>query len=181
MVEPEEPSSEDAPREWFYPNHLAKLILFGLVGGAPFFVYWAYRSWKAYAANAGYSRRAFWRSVRARTGYRPSPFWRALLLQWYFLCLFPAVDRECRARGVRGVPVVEFLALGFSLLAVVSGWSTGLLEQGLFSPVWAIVPVQLGVNRLHQAEGRRIRLRTNGWEVAWVLLGVLGSLNASRG
>jgi hypothetical protein len=37
-----------------------------------------------------------------------------------------------------------------------------------FSSLWALVPVQLAVNRLHTMEGRRLRLTTDGWELAWV-------------
>jgi len=171
----------DAPEVWFYPNHLGKLVLFGLVGGGPFLFFWAYRSWQAYAANAGYSRHGFWRRVRRATGYRPSPFWRALLATNYFLCLFPAVDRECRARGLRGVPAAEVLAAGVAVLWFVEGRIPGLLVSSLLSPVWLLVPVQLAINRLHLREGRPLHPRTDGWEVLWVALGLLARLPHLRG
>jgi hypothetical protein len=165
-----------APRDWFYPNHLGKLVVFGLAGGVPFFLYWAYRSWTAYATNGGYSRRPFWRRVRKRTGYRPSPFWRAVFLDPYLLCLFPAVDRECRQRGVRGVRAAEGLALAFSLLVFARSVVEGFVEKSLLSPVWAVIPVQLAVNRLHATEGRRVSVTTDGWELIWVAVGVMLAL-----
>jgi hypothetical protein len=165
-----------APGDWFYPNHLVKFVVFGLLGGGPFFVYWAYRSWKAYAANAGYSRHVFWGRVREKTGYRPSPFWRTLFLQAYFLCLFPAVDRECRARGLRGVRGAELLAWGFGFLLLAGPEVAGVVEKGLISPVWAVLPVQLAVNRLHTTDGRPLRWTTDGWELLWVALGLLSTV-----
>jgi hypothetical protein len=172
--------SVEAPASWFYPNHIGKLVVFGLVGGYLFCAFWAYRSWQAYAANAGYSRRTFWNDVRRATGYRPSPFWRAVLLPYYQLCLFPAVNRECRVRGVRGVPAAELLALAFAVLARFGDQSTEFVERALLSPVWAVVPVQLAVNRLHRAEGRRLRLETDGWELLWVLVGLLALWGALK-
>src|SRR5689334_16094264 len=114
-----------APDAWFYPNHVGKFVLFGLVGGLPFFFYWSYRSWKAYAANAGYSRSPFWQRVRQETGYRPSPFWRALFMDAYFLCLFPAVDRECRLRGLRGLSAAVGLPFAYALLLFLNAHVSG--------------------------------------------------------
>ena len=169
---------DDAPRQWFYPNHLGKLILFGVVGGFPFFMYWAYRNWAAYVANDGYSRSRYWRRVREATGYRPSPFWRAALSATYGVCLFPLVDRECRARGVRGVPVPALLALAFTWMVVIQNPNAtvpdvDVVRRMLISPVWFLIPVQLGVNRLHAAEGRRLRFETDYWELIWVGIGAV--------
>jgi hypothetical protein len=54
------------------------------------------------------------------------------------LCLFPAVNRECRVRGVRGVPAAELLALAFALLARFGDQGTELVERVLLSPVWGL-------------------------------------------
>jgi len=163
--------TDDELTEWFYPNHLGKLLLFGLVGGSWFLWYWSYRSWKAYVENKGYSRATFWRSVEKATGYRPSAFWRALLHSSYALCLFPAVDRECRARKVRGLPGAELWALALGVLLYFHNEVPGLVGRCAVSPVWAVVPAQLGINRLQKKAGHRVRFRTSGWELVWLALG----------
>jgi hypothetical protein len=163
----------EAPSAWFYPNHVAKVVVFGLIGGFPYLAYWGYRSWRAYADNWGYSRAPFWRGVREASGYRLSPLLRGFFIGCYAVCLFPAVDRECRARGLRGVRAAELLAWGFMLLWQIHALSQGWVPLSLFSPVWAVVPVQLAMNRLHRAEGRDLPFAASGWEIVWVLIGAL--------
>lgn len=135
-------------------------------------------NWAAYVANDGYSRSAYWRRVREATGYRPSPFWRAVFGATYGVCLFPLVDREYRARGVRGVPVPALLALACMWMTVVQNpnatapdVSADFVQRMLVSPVWILIPVHLGINRLHAAEGRRLAFETGYWELIWMGVG----------
>jgi hypothetical protein len=160
-----------APDVWFYPLPIWQLIAFGLAGGGFFQVYWSYRCWSAYRAAWGYSRGEFWRSVYAATGYRISPFLRSLLGLNYALFLFPAVERECRAACVRGARAPVAFALCAAVLGMLGLAHHGGLAASLLSPIWAVIPVQLAVNRLNERAGRRIAFRANGLELLLVALG----------
>jgi len=157
---------------WFVPTSVAKVVVFGVIGGWLYCAYWMYRNWQAYRRAWGYSREPFWRSVHEATGYRISPFWRAVFAGGYTFCLFPAVHRECRHNGVRGVAVPIILAILFQFL-VLSSQQQPAYVRLLFSPVWVIVPVQLAINRLNWSVRREAPFGLDGLEALCVVLGGL--------
>jgi len=168
----EAPSSDRQIRSpvlvWF-AMPLWRLWLFTLVGGWVFQVYWFYRSWAAYRASWGYSKREQWLAVHARTGFRISPGWRAFL-QFYSYALLVAVRREARLNGIRsmGPPALFFVIQAVALFAGLNNvvW----LEVALLSLVF--LPAQLTVNRLSDSlsQGRR-REPVRGLEIASALVG----------
>lgn len=143
-------------------------MLFGVLGGWPYALYWSYQNWALYRKAWGYSRAPFWRDVHERTGYRVSPLFRALL-STYHLCLFPAVNRECRALGLRGLATPVLLALGYEVLTL----ARNLCEPAwrvVVSGAWPLLLVQLAINRMNpRVPGFRVTLP----ELAFVLLGGL--------
>jgi hypothetical protein len=168
-----EPASERLVSQhdrWFVPMSLAKLVVFGVIGGGLYCAFWMYRNWQAYRAAWGYSREPFWRQVHAATGYRISPFWRATLGSGYTLCLFPAVHRECRNNRVRGVAAPVALAFLFQLLIFASLLQPPFVRF-LLSPIWVFVPVQFAINRLNRT--RQPAFALDPAELLFVVLGGL--------
>ncbi len=168
-----EPASERPASKhdsWFFPTSLAKVVVFGVIGGGLYCAFWMYRNWQAYRAAWGYSREPFWRQVHAATGYRISPFWRATLGSGYTLCLFPAVHRECRNNRVPGVAAPIVLAFLFQLL-IFASLQQSASARFLFSPIWVFVPVQAAINRLN-----RKHKPTFGLDPAELLFVALGGL-----
>jgi len=157
----------------FYSVPLPQLLAFGLIGANLYVGYWMYRCWSAYAAAWGYSRRGFWRRVDRATGYRVNPFWRAVLGSFYCLALFPAIQRECRQSRVRALPFPMLLGWVLNVLAVAHASPTSLVVRLALSPVWALVLVQLAINRLSTKRGVRPRFRTTAIELLFVTLGGL--------
>jgi hypothetical protein len=145
-----------------------QLVLFALIGGSPYAIYWAYQNWARYRAAWGYSREPFWRDVYARTGYRVSPFFRSFLGTYEF-CLFPAVDRECRALGLRGLTTPVLLAVMYGVLAYGSRLC-GLPWRAIVSGAWPLLLVQLSINRMHP---RVPAFRATAIEIGFVIIGGL--------
>ncbi|MET0790078.1 MAG: hypothetical protein ABW061_01030 [Polyangiaceae bacterium] len=164
-------SAEPRPLDWFYPMPVSRLIVFGLLGGALYSIYWFYKNWAAYRRAWGYSREPFWRDVFSATGYRVSALWRALLSGFYCFSLFPAVQRECKANRVAGPGVPFLLAALFGCLALWASVKARSPVIGLVGPTWALVPVQFAINRLNAQFGRRRHDRISGAEVVCVLFG----------
>ena len=55
----EESDRDDEPAvRWFPAMPVAKLVVFGVVGGWLYLAYWMYENWKAYRAAWGYSSKA---------------------------------------------------------------------------------------------------------------------------
>ena len=167
------PSSPPLSAVWFFPTPVWKLIAFVIVGGWPYCAYWSYRNWLAYRRAWGYSREPFWREVHAVSGYRPSPFWRAFLHNGYCLCVFPAVQRECRAQGIVGVGAPILLAALYGLLQAYGLLAPRSLVSGLVCAVWPLVPIQLAINRLNRRAGRAVSFDVSAGELCMVLLGAL--------
>ncbi len=172
-VDEPEPSVGVSSRGCFRPLPLALLVVYGAVGGWLYCVYWMYRNWALYRMESGYSRAGFWRRVRRATGYEISPFWRAVLAGCYAFCLFPAVERECRVARVVGTRAPVLLAFAFNALPVFAVSEQPLLRV-LASPIWAVVPVQLAINRLNATIGRKPGFRTAAVEL--LIVGVGGYL-----
>jgi hypothetical protein len=160
---------------FFFPASVTRVALFSLIGSWFYAGYWMYRAWAAYRRAWGYSREPFWRKVHARTGYRVSPVWRAILGSAYCFALFPAVDRECRAAGVPGLRAPLLLALVFSAVRVF-GDSESLWLRLASSPVWALVPAQLAINRLNTAGKRASFFGIEAAEWAWLGVGAMVTL-----
>lgn len=155
---------------------IIKLLAFGIVGGWPYFAYWMYSHWLAYRLAWGYSRKRFWRRVHRATGYRVSPFWRAVLQGFYCFSLFPAVQRECRAHRVRGIGAPVLLAVLFGwLMPLLTAVAEPLVVKAFLSPAWALVPVQLGINRLNRSAGVEPRFGVRAIELVFVALGLIVS------
>jgi hypothetical protein len=163
-------AEEDPPVTWFYPMPISKLVLFGVLGSFWFCMYWMYRCWHAYRAAWGYSKRDFWRKVHAATGFEISPFWRAALAGGYCFALYPAVQRESKAARLRGLGAPIVLAFLFNAL-VFAASSDDPFTRLLYTPVWAILPAQLAINRLNARSGVPIGFRTSAGELAFVALG----------
>jgi len=168
-----EGASDQRDPPWFYPLPLLQFVGSALLGGWFFAVYWSYRNWSAYRIAWGYSRAPFWRDVYAATRYRVSPFWRAAFGVSYGICLFPAIDRECKEQGVRGIRAPVLLALGTVLLSALAGTQHNRLLIGLLSPALIMLPVQLAINRLNQRAARAPRLRWDPVAVGFVVIGAL--------
>lgn len=163
-----------SPDAWFFPTPVLKLLLFGLIGGVWYCAYWQYRNWRAYRAAWGYSREPFWSAVHAATGYRPSPLWRALLGVWYCFALFPAVERECRAHAVSGMGAPFLLAVAFWLSSTASMMVHAFsLEHFVLQPLWAMLVVQVAINRLNRSRGHGPSWQMTGMELVFVGLGAL--------
>src|SRR6478736_1970930 len=153
---------------WF-AMPLWRLWLFSLVGGLVFHIYWMYRSWAAYRASWGYSKRKQWLAVHERTGFQVSPGWRAIA-QVYSYPLLVAIRREARLKGIRGMgpPALWF---GIQMLATSAALNNLVwLELSLFSLVF--LPAQWTVNRLAESspQGHR-REPVRGLELVCVLVG----------
>jgi hypothetical protein len=169
-----ETDRDEQPRVWFYPMPLGKFVLFGVIGSTWFCVYWMYRCWRAYRDAWGYSKRDFWERVHAKTGFRISPFWRSVLSGSYCFALFPAVQRESKAARLPGLGAPIVLALLFNFLGLVV-MNAEALTRLLFTPAWAILPVQLTINRLNTRAGLPIASRSSAAEIAFVVFGALGT------
>lgn len=143
MSDDSQPSTSTPPV--FYPVLPLKLVALTVISGGFYLYYWMYRSWRAYREADGYSARAFWRTIQNRTGYRPSPFWRGLLWSYYAFALFPAIDRECRTYGEKLAvsPVVLAIAV------ILTSYTSSAFAGAALLPALALVPVQLGVNRVN--------------------------------
>jgi hypothetical protein len=154
----------------FRPMPVALLLVFGAAGGWLYCAYWMYRNWVFYRNASGYSRAAFWHRVHRATGYEISPFWRAVLSSGYCFCLLPAVERECRAACVLGVGAPVLLAFAFNGLPVFAASAHPLLRIAALQ-VWALVPVQLAINRLNAAAGLKPAFHTTAVELLIVAVG----------
>jgi hypothetical protein len=167
----------DAPTVVWYAVPIWRFVVFVLVGGAPYAMYWMYRAWVAYRVSWGYSRWEQWRNVYARTGFRVSPAWRAFLLLHSY-CLFTTVQREASLAGVRASvrpwPMFALVCLAFmtGLLAMVPPLAAQHLLLAL-----AFLPAQIAINRLSARAYDSARYEPVGAaEILWVSLGVLQAL-----
>ena len=171
-------SAPPPPGDFFFPMPVSRLIVFGLLGGWLYGVFWFYKNWQAYRRAWGYSSEPFWRDVHAATGYRISASWRALLSGFYCLSLFPAVQRECKANRVAGLGAPFVLAASMMLLAIFGALYPTRFVVGLIGQAWALVPVQLAINRLNRHVERPLHVRIGAVEAALVVLGAIGTWSA---
>ncbi len=177
--EDEHPETRDPPSHSWYAVPTLRTVVFVLVGGWYYQVYWMYRCWRCYQLSGGYSRHEFWRQVHEHTGYQISPAWRALLGYGYCFSLFPAVAREARLAGIAGLRAPLLLALlynftfAFTLGATRSGF---VIERLLQAAIFGAL--QMTLNRLSlKASGSGAHETVTGGELTAVVVGgALGAL-----
>lgn len=86
-----------------------------------------------------------------------------------------------QANRVAGLGAPFLLAALLILLAAYGSLHPKSLVVGLLGQVWALVPVQLAINRLNRRFARRVHARISAAEAALVVLGAIGMWSARLG